>query len=156
MDSDIEGHPTPRLNFVDVATGSLGQGLSCGCGMAYVGKYFDKASYRVYVVIGDGESAEGSVWEAMSFASHYKLDNLVLIIDVNRLGQSEPTQLQHDTDTYRRRAYAFGFHTRVIDGHSVEEIIQILDEAKAVKGMPTCIIAKTYKGYGSKVSLLIV
>ena len=123
--------------------------------MAYVGKYFEKASYRVYVVLGDGESAEGSVWEAMSFASYYKLDNLVLIIDVNRLGQSEPTQLQHDTDAYKRRAYAFGFHTRVIDGHSVEELIGIFDEAKAVKGMPTCVIAKTYKGYGSsKVSLV--
>ncbi|KAI6657765.1 Transketolase-like protein 2 [Oopsacas minuta] len=148
-ESDIEGHPTPRLNFVDVATGSLGQGLSCGCGMAYVGKYFDKASYRVYVVLGDGESAEGSNWEAMAFAAYYKLDNLVLIIDVNRLGQSEPTQLQHDTETYRKRADAFGFHTKVINGHSVEELIQIFDEAKTVKDKPTCVIAKTYKGHGS-------
>ena len=134
---------------MDVATGSLGQGLSYACGMAYVGKYYDKASYRVYVVLGDGESAEGSNWEAMAFASHYKLDNLVLIIDVNRLGQSEPTQLQHDTETYRKRCDAFGFHTKVVDGHSVEELISIFDEAKTVKDKPTCVIAKTFKGHGS-------
>ena len=89
IDSDLEGHPTPRLNFVDVATGSLGQGLSIAAGMAYVGKYIDKAPYRVYCLIGDGESAEGSIWEALSFASKYKLDNLVAIFDVNRLGQSD-------------------------------------------------------------------
>jgi transketolase len=93
--NDLEGHPTPRLSFVDVATGSLGQGLSAGAGMAYVGKHIDKGDYRVYVLMGDGESAEGSVWEAASFASHYKLDNLVAILDVNRLGQSEPTMFQH-------------------------------------------------------------
>nr|QQY98963.1 transketolase-like protein [Scylla paramamosain] len=90
IDSDLEGHPTPRLSFVDVATGSLGQGLSVAAGMAYVGKHLDRASYRVYCLVGDGESAEGSIWEAMAFSSHYKLDNLVLIMDVNRLGQSEP------------------------------------------------------------------
>ena len=86
LDSDLEGHPTPRLNFIDVATGSLGQGLSIAAGMAYVGKYIDKSSYRVYCLMGDGESAEGSVWEALSFASVYKLNNLVAIFDVNRLG----------------------------------------------------------------------
>lgn len=97
-----------RLEFVDVATGSLGQGLSCACGMAYTGKYFDKASYRVYCLLGDGESSEGSVWEALAFASNYKLDNLVAIFDVNRLGQSDPTPLQHQTDVYQRRLEAFG------------------------------------------------
>ncbi|KAL4717150.1 hypothetical protein ACJJTC_017037 [Scirpophaga incertulas] len=90
LDSDLESHPTPRLSFIDVGTGSLGQGLAVAAGMAYVGKYFDKAPYRVYCLVGDGEAAEGSVWESLHFASHYKLDNLVVIFDVNRLGQSEP------------------------------------------------------------------
>ncbi|KAF6775162.1 hypothetical protein AHF37_05832 [Paragonimus kellicotti] len=96
LSSDLEGHPTPRLSFVDVATGSLGQGLSNAAGMAYVGKYIDKASYRVYCIVGDGEAAEGSIWEALAFASYYKLDNLVMILDVNRLGQSQATSLQHE------------------------------------------------------------
>lgn len=91
-----------------MATGSLGQGLSNAVGMAYVGKYVDKASYRVYCLIGDGESAEGSIWEAISFASYYKLDNLVIIFDVNRLGQSQATGLQHDLETYRLRTDSFG------------------------------------------------
>merc|ERR1719318_557103 len=116
IDNDLEGHPTPRLNFIDVATGSLGQGLSIAAGMAYTGKHFDKASYRTYCLIGDGESAEGSIWEAMNFASYYKLDNLVAIFDVNRLGQSEPTMLAHDTESYRKRAEAFGWNTYVVDG----------------------------------------
>lgn len=91
-----------------MATGSLGQGLSCAAGMAYVGKYIDKAPYRVFCLVGDGESAEGSIWEAMSFASYYKLDNLVVIFDVNRLGQSQETMFQHDMDVYRRRSESFG------------------------------------------------
>ncbi|KAF6216354.1 hypothetical protein GE061_000695 [Apolygus lucorum] len=144
--NDLEGHPTPRLNFIDVGTGSLGQGLSVGCGMAYVGKYYDKASYRVYVLIGDGESAEGSIWEALNFASHYKLDNLVVIFDVNRLGQSEPTCLQHDMETYRKRVDSFGFNAVVVDGHDVGELSKAFDGAAATKGKPTAIIAKTYKG----------
>ena len=127
IDNDLEGHPTPRLNFVDVATGSLGQGLSVACGMAYVGKHFDKASYRTYCLIGDGESAEGSIWEAMAFAGHYKLDNLVAIFDVNRLGQSEEAPLQHDMETYRKRAAAFGFNAIVVDGHDVEELCKVRD-----------------------------
>lgn len=146
LNHDLEGHPTPRLNFVDVATGSLGQGLSCAAGMAYTGKYFDKASYRVYCLLGDGESAEGSVWEAMAFASYYKLDNLVCIIDVNRLGQSEPTSLQHDIGTYQRRAEAFGFNTIVVDGHDIADLAKAFHEAEVVKGKPTCVIAKTFKG----------
>ena len=148
IDSDLEGHPTPRLNFVDVATGSLGQGLSCAAGMAYVGKYFDKASYRVYCLMGDGESMEGSVWEAAAFASYYKLDNLVAIIDVNRLGQSEPTSLQHNVDVYKARMEAFGFNAIVLDGHDVEAICRAFHDASVSKDKPTCIVAKTYKGRG--------
>ncbi|OXA52703.1 Transketolase [Folsomia candida] len=140
IDSDLEGHPTPRLNFVDVATGSLGQGLSVAAGMAYVGKYIDNAPYKVYCLMGDGEAAEGSLWEAMHFASKYKLDNLVAILDVNRLGQSEPTALQHDMDTYRKRLEAFGFNALVVDGHDA------FHEASETKGRPTAIIAKTFKG----------
>ena len=101
IDSDLEGHPTPRLNFVDVATGSLGQGLSIAAGMAYTGKYLDKASYRTFCLMGDGESMEGNVWEAINFAGFYKLDNLCAIIDVNRLGQSDPAPLQHQMDVYK-------------------------------------------------------
>ncbi|GIY52764.1 hypothetical protein CDAR_371401 [Caerostris darwini] len=146
IDSDLEGHPTPRLSFVDIATGSLGQGLSCAAGMAYVGKYIDKANYRVYCIVGDGESAEGSVWEALSFISHYKLDNLVVIFDVNRLGQSEPTPLQHNADVYKARLEAFGFNTSVVDGHNVSELCKKFEEAKNIQGSPTAIIAKTIKG----------
>lgn len=148
VDSDIEGHPTPRLSFIDVATGSLGQGLSCAAGMAYVGKYVDKSSYRVYCLMGDGEAAEGSVWEAASFASYYKLDNLVAIVDVNRLGQSQAAMLGHDVDTFARRFSAFGFHSIVVDGHSVKELLNAYDEARKTKNMPTAIIAKTFKGKG--------
>ncbi|XP_034236177.1 transketolase-like protein 2 [Thrips palmi] len=148
IDSDLEGHPTPRLNFIDVGTGSLGQGLSIACGMAYVGKYIDKASYRVYCLLGDGESAEGSVWEAMNFASYYKLDNLCMIIDVNRLGQSEPTSLGHNMETYRKRADAFGFNSLVIDGHDIEEVAKAFHEAASTKDRPTCLLAKTLKGKG--------
>ncbi|MBN3279092.1 TKTL2 protein, partial [Polyodon spathula] len=108
IDCELEGHPTPKLAFVDVATGSLGQGLGAACGMAYTGKHFDKASYRVFCLMGDGESSEGAVWEAMAFASHYQLDNLVAIFDVNRLGQSEAAPLKHDTEVYRKRCEAFG------------------------------------------------
>ncbi|KAL1129833.1 hypothetical protein AAG570_012777 [Ranatra chinensis] len=146
IDSDLEGHPTPRLNFIDVGTGSLGQGLSVGCGMAYVGKYYDKASYRVYVLVGDGESAEGSIWEALNFASYYKLDNLCVIFDVNRLGQSEPTSLQHNMDVYRNRMASFGVNPIVVDGHDVGELIKAFDEASKTSGKPTAIIAKTFKG----------
>jgi transketolase len=146
LDNLLEGHPTPRLSFIDVATGSLGQGLSAAAGMAYAGKYFDKADYRVYCICGDGESAEGSVWEALAFASHYKLDNLVNIVDVNRLGQSEPTMYQHDVETYRKRIEAFGWHTQVIDGHDVNAILNALKVASQVKGQPSCIVAKTFKG----------
>ncbi|KAE8583661.1 hypothetical protein XENTR_v10020613 [Xenopus tropicalis] len=148
IDCDLEGHPTPKLPFVDVATGSLGQGLGASCGMAYTGKYFDKASYRVYCLLGDGESSEGAVWEAMAFASHYHLDNLVAIFDVNRLGQSEAAPLQHQTDIYMKRCEAFGWNTYVVDGHDVAELCHAFWQAAHVKDKPTAIIAKTYKGKG--------
>ncbi|KAF4070667.1 hypothetical protein AMELA_G00288110 [Ameiurus melas] len=118
IDSILEGHPVPKQPFVDVATGSLGQGLGAACGMAYTGKYFDKASYRVYCLLGDGELSEGSVWEAMAFASFYKLNNLVAILDINRLGQSDPAPLQHKVEKYRERCEAFGWHAVIVDGHS--------------------------------------
>jgi transketolase len=148
IDSDLEGHPTPRLNFIDVGTGSLGQGLSVACGMAYVGKYFDKSSYRTFCLLGDGESAEGSVWEALNFASVYNLDNLVVIFDINRLGQSGPTPLQHDMEVYRQRLTAFGLNAIVVDGHDIEELTKAFHEASITKGKPTAILAKTYKGKG--------
>ncbi|XP_017874633.1 PREDICTED: transketolase-like protein 2 [Drosophila arizonae] len=146
IDSDLEGHPTPRLNFIDVGTGSLGQGVAMGAGMAYVGKNYDKADYRTYVIVGDGESAEGSIWESLHFASHYELDNLCVIFDVNRLGQSEPTSLQHRMDVYRERLEAFGFNALVVDGHDVEELCKAFHCASVTKNKPTAIIAKTLKG----------
>lgn len=149
IDSDLEGHPTPRLNFVDVATGSLGQGISCAAGMAFVGKNIDKADYNVYCLLGDGESAEGSVWEAMSFASIHKLDNLVVIIDVNRLGQSEPAPLQHQMDVYEARCAAFGMETYTIDGHDVNALVKALNQARDNKnGKPKAVLCKTFKGKG--------
>merc|ERR1719184_280934 len=146
IDSDLEGHPTPRLNFIDVATGSLGQGLSVACGMAYAGKHFENASYRTYCLMGDGESMEGNIWEAFNFAGFYKLNNLCAIIDVNRLGQSDPAPLEHDMDTYKNRLESFGFHAIVVDGHDILELCKAFDEAEKVLDKPTCIIAKTFKG----------
>nr|CAB3264554.1 transketolase-like [Phallusia mammillata] len=144
--SVYEGHPTPKIDFIDVATGSLGQGLGMAVGMAYVGKYIDKSSYRVFCLLGDGEMAEGAVWEAMAFASYYKLDNLVAIIDVNRLGQSEPTALGHQTDVYRKRAEAFGWNSVEVDGHCVNELSRCFHNAEMCKQQPTCVVAKTMKG----------
>jgi len=146
LDNLLEGFSTPRLDFIDVATGSLGQGLSVAAGMAYTGKYLEKSDYRVFCLCGDGECAEGSIWEAMAFASFYKLDNLVNIIDVNGLGQSGPTMYQHNIDLYKRRTEAFGFHTQVIDGHNVAELMTALDIVSKVKDQPCCILAKTHKG----------
>lgn len=146
IDSDLEGHPTPRLPFCDVATGSLGQGIGFACGSAYSSKYFDKIANRYFCLLGDGECAEGSVWEAASFASFYKLDNLIAILDVNRLGQSAPTQNQHHMDVYEKRFAGFGWHTITIDGHSVEELIKAFNEARGVKDQPIAVICKTFKG----------
>jgi transketolase len=146
--SDLEGHPTPRLPWVEVATGSLGQGLSCGVGMALNGKYLDKTGNNVFVLMGDGENAEGSVWEAAEIASYYKLDNLIGIVDVNGLGQSQRTMYGHDTEVYRRRYEAFGWHALSVDGHNVAEIISALDEAMAIDDKPSVIVAATKKGKG--------
>ncbi|KAK6307819.1 hypothetical protein J4Q44_G00210900 [Coregonus suidteri] len=145
VDSILEGHPVPKQQFVDVATGSLGQGLGAACGMAYTGKYFDKASYSVYCLLGDGEMSEGSVWEAMAFASYYQLDNLVAILDINRLGQSDPAPLQHHVEKYQKRCEAFGWNAIIVDGHSVEELTKVLSQPRH---QPTAIIAKTIKGKG--------
>ncbi|KAM9101437.1 transketolase [Sarcophilus harrisii] len=145
ISSILDGHPVPKQAFTDVATGSLGQGLGAACGMAYTGKFFDKASYRVYCLLGDGELSEGSVWEAMAFAGFYKLDNLVAILDINRLGQSDPAPLQHQVDVYQKRCESFGWNAIVVDGHSVEELCKAFDQGK---NKPLAVIAKTYKGRG--------
>ena len=147
IDSDLEGHPTPRLKWVDVATGSLGQGLSAGVGMALNAR-LDKLDYRTYVLMGDGETAEGGVWEAAALAAHYKLDNLVAIVDVNRLGQSQATMHGADGEAYARKFGGFGWHTVVIDGHNLERIIEAFGEAQNTKGQPTAILAVTKKGKG--------
>ena len=148
--SILEGHPTPRIPWVDVATGSLGQGLPIGVGMGLAGKYLDRLPYRVWVLCGDSEIAEGSMWEAFEHASHYELDNLTAIIDVNRLGQRGETMVGWDLDVYRDRAHAFGWETIEIDGHDVEEIDRALTEAAGTRGKPTVVIARTIKGKGVK------
>jgi transketolase len=149
IDSDLEGHPMPSLPFVDVATGSLGQGLSAACGLAYSMKYLEKNTSKVFCILGDGEVAEGSVWEAFNFASIYKLDNLVAIVDVNRLGQSQPTAHEHDVKNYKDKIQSFGWHCVNVDGHNLEEIVGALHtfrQGKAKKGKPFAIVAKTLKG----------
>src|SRR5438105_3682505 len=146
LNSDIEGHPTPRLPFVDVATGSLGQGLSVGTGMALCAR-LDNLDYRTYVLLGDGESAEGSVWEAASLAGINQLNNLVALIDVNRLGQSQATPFGHNLDVYRKRFEAFGWRTEEIDGHDIDEILEVL-AAVGLGNQPLVILAKTLKGAG--------
>jgi len=145
--SNLEGHPTPRLPFVDVATGSLGQGLSAGVGCALNARRIG-SPYRTYVLMGDGETAEGSVWEAAASAHFHKLDSLCAIIDVNALGQSRGTELEHDLETYRVRWSAFGWHAIVIDGHDLPQVLAALQEARATKGTPTMILARTLKGKG--------
>jgi len=146
----LEGHPTPVLPWVDVATGSLGQGLPDGVGVALAGRYLDQLPYRVWVLCGDSELAEGSVWEALDKASYYRLSNLVVIADINRLGQRGPTDLGWELDAYARRAEAFGAHVLVIDGHDLEAIDHALAEAADnIKGTkPTVILARTVKGKG--------
>jgi transketolase len=148
--SMLEGHPTPLIPWVDVATGSLGQGLPIGVGMAIAGKYLDRLPYRVWVLCGDSETAEGSIWEAFEHAWHYELDNLTAIFDVNRLGQRGPTMDEWQLDHYRARAEAFGWHAIEIDGHDVEAIDAAYTEATATTGKPTLVIARTIKGKGVK------
>lgn len=149
LGSRLEGHPVPKvLPWVEVATGSLGQGICMSVGMAMEGKYLEKLPYKVWVILGDSEMAEGSVWEALNTASFYKLDNLVCIIDMNRLGQRGPTELQWDSGAYAERARAFGCHAIEIDGHDCEQIDRALKETRQPGGKPVVIIAKTEKGHG--------
>lgn len=146
--SPFEGHPTVAFPYTEASTGSLGQGLSIGVGMALNAKYVDKLPYRTYVLLGDSEMAEGSQYEAMEIASWYQLDNLVGILDVNRLGQRGETMYGHDLTVYERRISSFGWETVVIDGHSMEEILAAYGRALAVKEKPVMIIARTIKGKG--------
>ena len=145
--SVLEGHPTPVLPWVDVATGSLGQGLPDGVGVALAGRYLDELPYRVWVLCGDSEMAEGSIWEAFDKASYYRLSNLTAIIDVNRLGQRGPTDLGWDIDTYVKRVEGFGCRAIPIDGHDLTEIDRALSRA-AEGEQPTVIVARTRKGRG--------
>jgi transketolase len=147
IESDLEGHPTPRLPFVDVATGSLGQGVCAAVGTALNARRIG-STYRTYVLLGDGESAEGSVWEAADVAMHYELSNLCAIIDVNGLGQSQPTALGHDMEAYATRWQAFGWNAIVVDGHSIEALLDAFDRARRTTDRPTMILAKTVKGKG--------
>ena len=147
LTSDLEGHPTPRLPFVDVATGSLGQGITAAVGIALNARRIG-SSYRTYALLGDGESAEGSVWEAAQMGEHYQLDNLCCITDMNALGQAQPTPLQHKGDVLAARWRAFGWHAIVVDGHDIDALLNAYKEARATKGKPTMIVAKTIKGKG--------
>lgn len=146
--SRLEGHPTMYFPYAEAATGSLGQGLSVGVGMALNAKYLDKLPYRTYVLLGDSEMAEGSQWEAIQIASHYRLDNLIGILDVNRLGQRGETMYGHDLAAYERRIAAFGWRTIVIDGHDLAQICAAYEKIPAADGAPLMIIAKTWKGGG--------
>ncbi|HTX81986.1 MAG TPA: transketolase [Streptosporangiaceae bacterium] len=147
--SRLEGHPTPVLPWVDVATGSLGQGLPYGVGIALAGRYVDKLPYRVWVLCGDSEMAEGSIWEALDKASYYHLSNLIVMVDVNRLGQRGPTELSWELDSYARRAEAFGARVLEIDGHDVADIDKAFAHAaEPDSDRPTVILAKTEKGRG--------
>jgi transketolase len=150
LGSDLEGHPTPRLPFVDVATGSLGQGLAAAVGIALNARRIN-SDYRTYVMLGDGETAEGSVWEAAQVAANYQLDNLCAITDVNAFGQSRATQFGHDAEAFAVRYRAFGWHTIVIDGHDIPAIRAALAEARGMSGRPTMIVAKTMKGKGCSI-----
>ncbi|MCX6086110.1 MAG: transketolase [Caldiserica bacterium] len=149
MGSPLEGHPTPRFPYAEAATGSLGQGLGIGVGIAMNGRYVDKLPYNTYVLMGDSEASEGSVWEAAELASHYQLDNLVGILDVNRLGQRGETMLGWDLDAYEARFAAFGWHTIVLeDGHDIDAVQAAYGEIDHTCGRPTVLIARTVKGKG--------
>jgi transketolase len=149
LGSRLEGHPTPELPWVDVATGSLGQGLPDAVGVALAGKYLDQSPFRVWVLCGDSEMTEGSIWEALDKAWHYKLSNLIAMVDVNRLGQRGPTELSWDLDAYASRVSAFGARVFVIDGHDLADIDRAMQEA-SVPGtdQPAVILARTRKGRG--------
>lgn len=146
--SPLEGHPTVTFPYAEAATGSLGQGLSIGVGMALNARFLDRLPYRTFVLLGDSEMAEGSQWEALDFASHYGLTNLVGILDVNRLGQRGETMHGHDLETYARRFSAFGWEPVVIDGHSLPQVLDAFEQAVTPTGRPVVIIARTLKGKG--------
>jgi len=146
--SPLEGHPTVAFRYYGAATGSLGQGLSIGFGMALNAKYIDRLPYRTYVLLGDSEMAEGSQWEAIQLAAHYKLDNLVAVLDVNRFGQRGETMYGHDVYAYEKRVSSFGWETIVIDGHDHDEIAGAYEKAALTTGKPVMIIARTIKGKG--------
>ena len=148
LGSRLQGHPTPVLPWVDVATGSLGQGLPDGVGVALAGKYLDRVPFRVWVLCGDSELAEGSIWEALDKAGHYELSNLIAIVDVNRLGQRGPTELGWDLDAYARRVEAFGAHAVQVDGHDLTAVDEALSVATGEAERPTVILARTIKGRG--------
>jgi len=143
--SDLEGHPTPRLSFVDVATGSLGQGICAGVGIALNARRI-ASPYRTYVLLGDGEIAEGSVWEAAAAAAHYELDNLCAVVDVNALGQSQPTEFGHDLDRIAARWHAFGWNAIIVDGHDIKDVLDGLEMARATSRRPSVLVARTLKG----------
>jgi len=146
--SRFEGHPVPNFVYTEAATGSLGQGLSVGAGLAWLAKR-ENLPYKTFVLTGDGELAEGQVWEAANFASHEKLDNLIAILDINRLAQSQETMFGHDIEKYVSRFQSFGFEVMAIDGHDLNEIDKAFDAAtKNTNGKPHAIIAKTFKGKG--------
>lgn len=147
IDSDLEGHATPRFRWYGAATGSLGQGLSMAVGAALALKH-DQSPAKVYCVMGDGETAEGSVWEAAAMANYYQLNNLIAIVDVNRLGQSQPTMLQHDLGTYAKRWTAFGWHVVIVDGHDINQLLNAFDDALQPREQPVVILARTLKGKG--------
>ena len=146
IDSVLEGHPTARMPLIKVASGSLGQGLSAGVGMA-LAKKLDHAAGRVFVLQGDGETAEGSIWEAADCAGQYRLDNLVVVVDANRLGQSGPTRHGHDLAAYERKFRAFGWEAEVVDGHDVQSLLAAFDKTGS-GGKPLAVVAKTFKGRG--------
>ena len=148
--SRLEGHPTPRIPPTDVATGSLGQGLPIGVGIALAGRRLDRLPYRVWVLCGDSEMAEGSMWEAFQYAAWAGLDNLTAIVDVNRLGQANETMLGWDLDGYRRRLEAFGWQALEVDGHDVDAVDRAYEQATSTTGRPTAVIARTVKGKGVK------
>jgi len=147
LGSPLEGHPTPTCPWVRVATGSLGQGVSAAAGMA-LGRRLDGSRGRVYALLGDGEAAEGAVWEAAQFASFNRLDNLCAVLDANRLGQSGPTMYQHDTAVYADRFRAFGWDVAVVDGHDVAALRAAFAKARATSGRPFAVVARTLKGKG--------
>src|ERR1044071_1887718 len=148
--SRLEGHPTPKIPWVDVATGSLGQGLPISVGVALAGKKLDRLPYNVWCVCGDSELAEGSMWEAFEHAAFAELDNLIAILDINRLGQRGETMHGWDLSSYTRRAEAYGWAAIEIDGHDVEAIDRAYEEALSTTGRPTVIVARTLKGKGVK------